>query len=65
MTTWIFTKYSQDQKLEIIFSYLFSDKKNLEEEAFWNKLSKEEVIKLEKIEKEKIFDFSLLKARVL
>ena len=64
MTNQTFTKYSQDQKLEIIFSYLCSNKKNLEEEDFWNKLSKKEIVNLEKIDKEETFDFSLLKAKI-
>ena len=59
------TTYSEKEKLNIIFSYLFSNEKSFEEEDFWNKLSKKDLSKIEKIEKEETFDFSLLKSKLL
>jgi len=59
------TIYTNTQKVDIIFSYLFSDKKSFEEEKFWNKLSNHELSKIEEIDKEETFDFNILKTKVL
>jgi len=54
-----------EKKVNLIFSYLFSTDKSIEEEDFWNKLSKKEFSKLEKIDKEEVSDFNLLKSNIL
>jgi hypothetical protein len=65
MTSWTLNNITKDQKLEIIFSYLFSNQKNFEEENFWNILSKNDLDKLEIIDREETCDFDLLKSRIL
>ncbi len=57
--------FSKTQKVDMIFSYIFSPDKNLEEQDFWNKLSKQDLSRLESIEKEEVSDFSLLRNNVL
>ncbi|MDD4151381.1 MAG: hypothetical protein PHR68_02090 [Candidatus Gracilibacteria bacterium] len=59
------TILSERKKIDMIFSYLFSDKKTFEEEDFWNKLSKKDLTKLEQIDKEETFDFASLTSKVL
>ena len=54
-----------DEKINIIFSYLFSEDKSNEEEFFWNSLKKEEVCKLEEISNQETFDFNDLKSEIL
>jgi len=44
---------------------LFSNQKNFEEENFWNILSKNDLDKLEIIDKEETTDFDQLKSRIL
>lgn len=56
---------SQQKKIDLIYTYLFSDSKSIEEENFWNKLSSIDIKKLEKIEDEEIEDFNLLKFEIL
>jgi len=52
---------TQSKKVDMIFSYLFGDKKAFEEEAFWNNLQDDEIQELQKIRKEKTYDFLQLK----
>jgi len=59
------TSLTQEKKINIIYSYLFSDNKSLEEEDFWNKLSENDLIKINKIEKEETSDFNSLKSEIL
>lgn len=56
---------STEKKVNIIFSYLFSDEKSREEEFFWNELSAQECEDLEKIQWEKVYDFEWLKNSIL
>ena len=58
-------KYSQNQKIDIIFSYIFSEAKNLEEADFWNKLSEKDILRIDIIDSEKTFDFSILQSKAL
>lgn len=52
---------STDQKVEILFSYLFSDSTAEEEELFWNRLTDAEIAELKKVQKEEMIPFSHLK----
>ncbi|MCF7830473.1 hypothetical protein K9M41_00545 [Candidatus Gracilibacteria bacterium] len=52
-----------EKKVDIIFSYLFGEEGIQKEEDFWNKLTPKEVARLEKIEKEELFDFEDLKKK--
>ncbi len=62
----ILKKINNEKKIDIIFSYLFSDEKIDEEQFFWNNLKKEEISKLEKIDNnDETFDFSNLKSEIL
>ena len=66
MDTSVIEKIDSKKKIDMIFSYLFSDDKNDEEQFFWNNLKKEEISKLEQIEKnDETFDFSNLKSEIL
>ena len=56
---------TQSKKVDMIFSFLFGDKKAIEEEAFWNGLHDDEIQELQKIRKEKTYDFSKLKKKSL
>jgi len=59
-------KIDNKKKIDIIFSYLFSDEKIDEEQFFWNNLKKEEISKLENINKnDETFDFNNLKSEIL
>jgi hypothetical protein len=44
--------FNTEQKVEIVFNYLFDNNKANEEEFFWNQLSSSEISKLNKIKKE-------------
>lgn len=64
--TWkVKTPISTETKIDIIFEYLFWQKKANEEEFFWNELTKKEILKLENIRKEDKSDFSVLKKKFL
>jgi len=66
MNTYTINKLNTDKKIDIIFSYLFSEDKSNEEEFFWNSLKKDEISKLNKINKnDETFDFSDLKSEIL
>ena len=54
---------TQTKKVDMIFSFLFSDKKSNEEESFWNNLQHDELKELQKIRKEKTYNFSKLKKK--
>lgn len=62
MTTAILTT---KKKVDMIFQYIFSDSKNIEEENFWNKLDNKILSKLDYIKKEDTNDFDILKKRIL
>lgn len=49
------------QKINMIFTYLFDDDKSLEEEFFWNNLNNDEIKKYESIRNEETYDLSNLK----
>lgn len=59
------TIYSKDEKIDLIFSYIFSDKEAIEEQNFWNELKNNEINNLSVIDKEETFDFSILKSKIL
>ena len=66
MNTSVISKMDTKKKVDIIFSYLFSDEKSNEEEFFWNNLKKEEISRLEEIDKnDETFDFRDLKSEIL
>ena len=52
------TTYTQDQKIDMIFKFLFDQKNAEQEENFWNRLTDDEVNELRNIEKEKTISFS-------
>jgi hypothetical protein len=56
---------TQKQKVDMIFSYLFSTGKMKDEDAFWNRLKPDEIRELEKICKEPTLDFSILEKKYL
>jgi len=59
-------KIDNEKKIDIIFSYLFSDDKIDEEQFFWNNLKDEEISRLEKINNiDETSDFSNLKSEIL
>lgn len=57
----VIDKINTEKKIDMIFTYLFSDNKAIEEEFFWNNLEKEEINKLQKIEKEEVYNFDNIK----
>ncbi len=66
MNTSVINNINTEKKVDIIFSYLFSDDKIEEEQFFWNNLKKEEISRLEKINKnDETFDFNNLKSEIL
>jgi len=66
MTEISLNNLSLEKKINMIFSYIFSDKKNEEEEFFWNNLTENEIINLERIDKnDETMDFSSLKQDLL
>jgi hypothetical protein len=66
MNTKTINKLETSEKINIIFSYLFSEDKSNEEEFFWNSLKKEEIKNFETIDKNiETFDFSDLKSEIL
>lgn len=44
-----------DQKIDMIFSFLFNNDKKKEEEFFWNCLTKKEIAEIKKIDEEDDF----------
>lgn len=59
-------KIDNEKKIDIIFSYLFSDDKIDEEQFFWNNLKDDEISRLEIInDSDDTFDFSNLKSEIL
>ncbi len=48
---------STEQKVNIIFSYLFDDDKAVEEEFFWNEFKKEEIQEIDNIRQEESIPF--------
>ncbi len=54
-------KISTDQKVEMIFTYLFDGKKSEEEERFWNVISEKEIKELQRISTEETVPFSSVK----
>ena len=65
MNTKTINKLETKEKINIIFSYLFSEEKSNEEEFFWNSLKKDEVQKLEKISNNDTSSFNDLKSVIL
>jgi|GEM_PF-1993940 len=65
MNTKTINKLETKEKINIIFSYLFSEEKSNEEEFFWNSLKKDEVQKLEKISNNDTSSFNDLKSEIL
>jgi len=55
-------KISQEKKINLIFQYIFNSEKHIEEEEFWNKLSKNDIKELKEIENEKTISLDELKA---
>jgi len=55
---------SQEEKVNLIFEYIFDGDKHIQEEEFWNKLSKEDLVELKKVEDEKSISFEVLKKSV-
>ena len=47
------THLSLEDKINLIFNFIFNWKSHIEEEIFWNSLSNKEVNELKKIKKEK------------
>jgi len=56
--------FNTEQKIEIVFNYLFDNNKANEEEFFWNSLNNWEIYKLNKIKKEKWVLLSELRKKV-
>jgi len=52
------SKISQEEKINIIFNYLFNGKSHIEEEIFWNTLSEKEINQLNEIKKEPKISFT-------
>ena len=66
MNTKTINKLETSEKINIIFSYLFSEDKSNEEEFFWNSLKKEEIKKMEEINNNSdTFDFNDLRSEIL
>ncbi len=56
------SKLTPEEKINLIFDYLFNGKKHIEEERFWNELSNSELKNLEKLEAEPSLSFDDLKS---
>ena len=56
--------FNTEQKVEIVFNYLFDNNKANEEEFFWNQLSSSEISKLNKIKKEEWVSLSELRKKI-
>lgn len=59
------TWFNTEKKINIIFSYLFSLDKSLEEEKFWNTLSEKDIEEIQSVKQEKTFDLASLSAKII
>lgn len=59
------TTYTQEQKIDMIFKFIFNDKKAIEEERFWNELSESEVKELDTINRDTVISFDSLQKKHL
>ncbi len=57
-------KISQEEKIDLIFKYLFESESHIKEEDFWNKLSEIDFSELKNIKDEDSISFEELKATV-
>ena len=54
--------FTQKEKINILFDYIFNGEKHIEEEIFWNKLNKADIHDLNKRGKEENISFDELKS---
>lgn len=56
--------FNTEQKIEIVFNYLFDNDKANEEEFFWNQLNNSEISKLNEVRKEEWISLSELRKKI-
>ena len=57
-------KLSKEEKIDLIFNFIFNGKSHQKEEEFWNSLSETEAKELEKIKKEDVVSINELKSLI-